>query len=67
MTHIAKKITRWRLSPHRLYIETGRYKTPPIPENVELVRFAIPRKMNTMPYLYAPHHTGIYEKNIIRY
>ena len=23
-------ITRWRLSSHRLYIETGRYKNPPI-------------------------------------
>ena len=26
-------ITRWRLSCHSLYIETGRYKTPPIPRN----------------------------------
>ena len=26
-----QKITRWRLSFHKLYIETGRYKTPPIP------------------------------------
>ena len=26
-----QKITRWRLSSHKLYIETGRYKTPPIP------------------------------------
>ena len=23
-------ITRWRLSNHKLYIETGRYKTPPV-------------------------------------
>ena len=23
-------ITRWRLSSHHLYIETGRYKNPPV-------------------------------------
>ena len=25
-----KIITRWRLSSHHLYIETGRYKNPPV-------------------------------------
>ena len=26
-------ITRWRLSNHKLFIETGRYSNPPIPRN----------------------------------
>lgn len=29
-------ITRWRLSCHKLYIETGRYKTPKIPREERL-------------------------------
>ena len=40
-------ITRWRLSYHKLYIETGRYKTLPV-ERKENVRYVISLKMNFM-------------------
>ena len=66
MTNIAKKLQDGDYHYKNFILRQVATKHPQYLENVELVRFAISRKMNTMPCLYASH-TGIYEKNIVRY
>ena len=56
-------ITRWRLSSHSLYIETGRYKTPnvPHPERICMICDRIEDEEHAI--FQCPVHTRVRKKH----